>query len=68
MRSMLLGSQKEQSKPTQTLSNTRRLMIILEKDLFAGAILTAVSSSFNVHLTSTAMKLIYFDTFDKSER
>ena len=33
--------------------------------LCAGVVLTAVSRSFDVHLTSTAMKLIYFNTFDK---
>ena len=41
------------------------LTIIPEVYICAGAVLTAVSRPFDVHLTSTAMKLIYFYTFDK---
>ena len=44
------------------------LMIIPEEDLCAGVVLTAVSRPFDVHLTSTAMKLIYSNTFDKHKR
>ena len=40
------------------------LTIIPEVDLCAGAVLTAVSRPFDVHLTSIAMKLIYSYTFD----
>ena len=43
------------------------LTIIPEEDLCAGAVLTAVSRLFDVYLTSTVMKLIYFNTFDKCE-
>ena len=39
-----------------------------EEDLCAGAVLTAVSRPFDVHLKSTAMKLIYLNTFDKCKR
>ena len=43
-------------------------MTIPEEDLCAGAVLTAVSRLFDVNLTSTAMKLIHFNTFDKYKR
>ena len=32
------------------------------------SVLTAVSRPFDVHLTSTVMKVIYFNTFDKCKR
>ena len=54
----------------QTSLSCHVLTIIPEEDLCAGAVLTAFSSPFDVHLTPTAMKLIYmyFNTFDKCKR
>ena len=44
------------------------LIIIPEEDLYAGAALTAIFRPFVMHLTSTVMKLIYFNTIDMYER
>ena len=67
-RSLSCGKQIERSKLAQTSLSCHVLTIITEEDLCAGAVLTAVSWPFDVHLTSTAMKVIYFNTFDKCKR
>ena len=58
----------ERSKWAQTSLSYHVLTIMPEEDLCAGAVLTAVSRPFDVHLTSTVMKVIYFNTFDKCKR
>ena len=65
---MPCGRQIECSKLAQMSPNTQVLTIIPEKDLCTGAVLTSVSSSSDVYLTSTAMKLIYFNTYNKYKR